>query len=561
MKFNLRIVSVFLVFFLFCAVTFAQETVTAVPANDFLNSIGVNSSIVTRGENLIQTKTSAGYLGIRWFRSSPPDGTTLRNGHFVDLYNSGFRFSFALNGHGDPDAKNNYMGGIPFIIEKTKSCIAALGTSDAIVALEGCNEPNNWGILYQGEYGAGEYDSGHPGPYSWKPLARYQRDFYAAVKADPILKDIPVWSASDMGAAWENVGLHFLEIPENAEGVDPEFPAGTKYADFACIHNYFGALSIVNNHTWRASSPTDNVQNGLYQHHGLTWNKKYVGYTNEQLETLPRVTTETGTTISSSVTEEQQALLFLSCYLSQFKRGFKYTAMYILRDRSDESRNQTYGFYKTDYTPRRGAHYMHNLTSILHDNSSAMNLKQLTYSINPVRPSTVHELLLQKSDGTLLLVVWGERYANGSVPDNITIQFDRSFSKINVYNPAQYKNDDEGIGMRPIAIYENVNSVSLSILNNPFILEFEPTISGLKSVSEKTSVTSIFPNPFGKSIDVQSLEEMKNVTIFDSTGKIVYFSENLTGNSIDLSNLSKGMYFIRLITNNNTIENHKAIKL
>jgi len=56
---------------------------------------------------------------------------------------------------------------------------------------------------------------------------------------------------------------------------------------------------------------------------------------------LPRVTTETGTTItqptdpdysnpSRRITDEDQALMYLSCYLSQFKQGFKYTAMYIL---------------------------------------------------------------------------------------------------------------------------------------------------------------------------------------------------------------------------------------
>jgi hypothetical protein len=547
---------------LFAAGLQAQETVQAVPANDFLQSIGVNTSIAVRGEVFTTTKACAAYLGVRWFRSSPPDGSSMRVAHYKDLYNNaGIRFSFAINGKGDRHAGNNYLGGIPFIIAQSKAVIAEIGTTDALIALEGCNEPNNWGILYQGEYGAGKYDTSHPGPYSWKPMARYQRDFYAAVKADPVLKDIPVWSASDMGAAWENVGLHFLTIPEGAEGVDPEFPAGTSYADKACIHNYFGSTTIYNNHTWRMASPTDNVQNGLYQHHGLTWRGKYVGYTAEQLETLPRVSTETGTTINTGFTEEYQALMSLSCYLSQFKRGFSHTAMYILRDRSDESGNQTYGFYQTDYTPRRSAHYLHNLTTILNDNTSTGSLKQLTYSVSPVRPSTVHELLLQKSNGTLMLVVWGERYATGSQPDNITIQFGQTFKTIHVYNPAQYKSDDTSIGTRPVATYANANAVPIAVLNHPFILELIPESTSIHPIATPKPATAIFPNPFRGSLNVESTEGIRHVSIADLNGQTLYRTSDPEEGKLHLSHLNRGVYLVRITTKNNTVETHKAVKL
>lgn len=66
--------------------------------------------------------------------------------------------------------------------------------------------------------------------------------------------------------------------------------------------------------------------------------------TDEELEALPRVTTETGSTISDAVTEEMQGLLYMSLYLAQFAQGFDYTAMYLLTDRRDESGNQSFGF-------------------------------------------------------------------------------------------------------------------------------------------------------------------------------------------------------------------------
>ena len=67
------------------------------------------------------------------------------------------------------------------------------------------------------------------------------------------------------------------------------------------------------------------------------------------------MTTETGCTIDGPITEEIQALNLLSMYLDQFKRGWSHTAVYLLRDRTDEGGNQSFGFFKPDYTPRKAA--------------------------------------------------------------------------------------------------------------------------------------------------------------------------------------------------------------
>ena len=105
--------------------------------------------------------------------------------------------------------------------------------------------------------------------------------------------------------------------------------------------------------TWNASDPSSACRvDGLYGNNGVTWSKGYRGYTEEECMRLRKVTTETGTTIDEVVTEEIQGLMYMSCYLAQYARGWEYTSMYILRDRSDESGNQTFGFYTTDYTPR-----------------------------------------------------------------------------------------------------------------------------------------------------------------------------------------------------------------
>ena len=83
-----------------------------------------------------------------------------------------------------------------------------LAAADALVALEGPNEPNNWGITYQGQAGGRNL--------SWLPVAKLQRDLYRAVKSDPVLKTYPVWSITEGGAETDDVGLQFLTIPAGA---------------------------------------------------------------------------------------------------------------------------------------------------------------------------------------------------------------------------------------------------------------------------------------------------------------------------------------------------------
>ena len=102
-----------------------------------------------------------------------------------------------------------------------------LATAGAILAIEGNNEPNNWGVRYEGHVGGRNE--------SWLPVAKLQRDLCQGVRNDPILRDCPVWNITESGAQTDNVGLQFLTVPD---GADTLMPAGTAYADYANCHNY-----------------------------------------------------------------------------------------------------------------------------------------------------------------------------------------------------------------------------------------------------------------------------------------------------------------------------------
>jgi hypothetical protein len=358
----------------------------------------------------------------------------------IDLHKqTGVRFSWSPGSGGSDVAK---------LIDTARQMAAA----GALLAFEGPNEPNNWGVTYQGQAGGGHAPS-------WLPVAKLQSDLYKAVKSDPVLKGYPVWGISENGAETDNVGLQFLTIPK---GADCLMPDGTKYADYANVHNYIyhpNSPGLDDNKTWNAADPTSACKvDGLYGEYGLTWAHHYPGYSAADLLTLPRVTTETGTTIGGVVTEDIQALNLLSMYLDQFKRGWSYTSVYLLRDRSDEAGNQKFGFYKTDYTPRKAAVYLHNLTTILADRGSQSKPGRLAYSI-PNEPATVHDMLLQKSDGTFDLAVWDEQVSGTS---DVTVNLGGTHALVEVYDPT--------IGTAPVQTLRNTKSLTLTLSNHPDII-------------------------------------------------------------------------------------------
>jgi hypothetical protein len=436
-------------FALLCAVTATAQTPAksepspAIPTADFLDSIGIDTTFPDRGQPLDKTVEMIKYVGFRWVRGgieglSDKGPTTVQT--YVDLNKkTGVRFSWGLVSGGTNLTK---------LIDSAKK----LAEADALLSFEGNNEPNNWGVTYQGEKGGGKAPS-------WLAVAKLQRDLYAAVKSDVVLKKYPVWSISENGAQRDNVGLQFLTIPKGAGTLLPE---GTKFADYANVHNYVyhpSSPGLMDNRTWNAADPGPACKvDGLYGNYGRTWAKHFPGYSEKELLTLPKVTTETGCTIGGPVTEEIHGLNLLSMYLDQYKRGWKNTSVYILRDRTDEGGNQKFGFYDRDYKPRKAAVYLHNLTMILADNGAARKPGQLRYAI-PTQPATVHDMLLQNSDGTFRLVIWDERVKG---EDRVTVEFGEEHATAKVYDPT--------VGTEPAQSLTNVRSLPLTLTDHPLIV-------------------------------------------------------------------------------------------
>jgi hypothetical protein len=298
------------------------------------------------------------------------------------------------------------------------------------------------------------------------PVALFQRDLYRTVKSDAKLQGIPIFQSSESGGSEpDNVGLQFLSIPAGAGTLMPD---GTNYADFANTHNYLianGFTQPVNNDAWSAAAPGpgEGPYDGLYSEYGLTWHKGFIGYSTAALSALPRVTTETGwfTQGNYAISEDQQGKLFLNLFLAQYKRGWSYTFIYMLRD--DPNRGY-WGLFHTDYSPKLSAVYLHNLTAILADNVN-FTPSSLNYSI-PSEPATVHDLLIQKSNGIFELAVWDERVSERvTVADTVTVNLGATISTVNLYDPT--------LSAAPTQTLTYVASVQLTLTDHPIIIEMK----------------------------------------------------------------------------------------
>ena len=404
--------------------------VVSVGADDFLSSLGVNTHVdqgVPAGSYISPLR----YLGIRNIR----DGG--RNSSQTRLINreTGVRLDFINNG-----------GDLGFAISTGKE----LAASGALMAFEGPNEANNFPITYNGQTGGGSQ--------SWTTVAQFQQALYAAVKADPDLRRYPVFAPSEAGAETDNVGLQYLTIPN---GAGAAFPDGTKYADYANVHNYVsGTRGIyIDNQAWNAADPTVNGPwDGLFVEYGITWRHHFQGYPNDVLLTLPRVTTETGWgSLNGIGGERTQGAVLVNTYLAQFKRGWRYTFIYQLRDGEGGGGDQ--GLFNSKSTPKLAATYIHNLTSILADKMHVASPGSLNYSIVD-QPATVHDLLIQKSTGEFELVIWGEK-VTGS--DNVTVNFGLNYPKVNIY--------DVTVGANPTQTLTDSSSVSLNLTDHALIIE------------------------------------------------------------------------------------------
>lgn len=88
------------------------------------------------------------------------------------------------------------------------------------------------------------------------------------------------------------------------------------------------------------------------------------------------------------------------------------------------------------------------------------------------------------------------------------------------------------------------------IVTNTYITTVQNVLSTSEMVSKNNEV-SIYPNPVKEVLNIQSKNEIVKAEIYDASGRILS-SASVKGNSMNVSELAKGNYIIKLSTKNKT---------
>jgi hypothetical protein len=424
----------------------------AMRANDFLNTLGAGTHLVQGIEDYRTIIAGIRYTGIRNIRE--------------DASHDASRYAALCSIH---SATGALVDQLPIVdadsrnIQDTQIEYEALATCGALLEAEGPNEPNNFPFKYLGK----TCSSGE----SFAPCARYMADEYAMIKGDPKLASYPVVDLTEPGAEPDNTGLQFLTIPS---GQGTSMPAGTKFADVANLHNYVlgnGQTAVSDNQAWKAeSTPSNGPWDGLEgEYCRETWRRHYAAAPMIQC-TMPKVTTETGWP-STTISPDQQGKLMVNVYLSAARLGWQHTFIYLLFD-EPQAGNAGYGFFKQSHgaaalQPKPLGTYTHNLTTILRDSTSHFQVGSVDYSI-PNEPSTIHDLLMEKSNGTYELVIWDDRPV-GEATDNVTVNFGASYPSVKVY--------DITVGTTAIQNMSDTSAVPLTLTDHALIVELRSQVA------------------------------------------------------------------------------------
>lgn len=411
------------------AYTLASTPPAAERASDFLTSLGVdvhldfwNTSYGLpngQGGNTALVASSLAYLGIHTIRIGIPTADTLVE--MQTLAADGIKFDVLM-----PSASSTAL--LPSQI----SAIDSLAGS--VVAIEGPNETNL------------------TTDFSWNnqtgdvAAASYQKALYTAVKADPTLSHTSVY----------NLTLGGVGLPAY-QGLG-DLSASTTDGN---VHVYF--------------------QNGLPPASTIQY---ALSLANASTPTNPTVITETNYTsapgIKGSVSLDVQARYDLDLLMDATKDGVQATFVYELLDEQTDP-NQTnnedhYGLFNADGSPKEAATAIHNLTSILADNTTAAGTFQtgaLGYTVAGM-PASGDSLVLEKSNGAFDIVLWAEpEIWNVATSTQIaapirqvTVTLGNQVSQIMVYDPLS--------GTTPIATYAATSTVTVSLTDHPVVIEVTP---------------------------------------------------------------------------------------
>ena len=505
--------------------------------NDFLSMIGVRGDIGSLAS--IYTSNSANvvkdfqFVGARnWRDSLAATSSATGLGVLQALASNGaakFLMFVPNTGTLTPQTLN--------VTQLVANCatVAAMA-ANCLIAIEGPENAIAWPINYKGNTGGGP--SG-----SYFAVANFQSDFFTAINANNTLAPINVLSPTEVGQENENVGLQYSMIPVGS-GVTL-FPANTSYYDAENIRFYPNinqntelSYSTVNGNIIDSQLKNDfvkTIRNG--------WSGNSFNYVKASQRYIAEYGFPTGT--GTAVTDPTRGKLYLNTLFNAFLDQYKAVSIYQLYDEGGGT-----GLMAAAGTPTTSGTYLHNLTTILADNSAnaaTVVPGQLIYSVNGL-PGTGRTAAFQKSNGHYVLAVWNNVHdynlqSNTAITVNavnVQITFGTSnaafLSTINVYDPT--------LGTNPTSQNNivNVSSVTIALTDYPILIDLTP----LTNLSESASLTTIVA---ANANTTQIVDADLNVWNLANPAQQVILNGNLLANTGSVFEL---LYFDHVVYQENT---------
>jgi Ca2+-binding RTX toxin-like protein len=419
----------------------------ATRAEDLLDTIGINTHFghgFAAGQNYatpVKDAAALAYIGVDRVRDHLPSNATEWR-YFDAAAKAGITFNLIVNKSSTP-AQNVAI--LKEVVTKYPG---------AVHSVEGMNEVDLNPISYAGKTGLAAADA-------------WQAELFRLVNADPVLKDIPVY----------NYTLGHGAPTNNAD-----------HSDVANYHGYRGA----------GDQPVA----------GIDW---HVNPLKVAAKGKPMVVTETGYFTNpkwndwQGVDELSAAKMILNHVMRADETGVMESYFYQLLDQgsvdgSKSGRENFFGFFKADWSPKPAATAMHNFQAILNDtgsNTETFNTGSLNYTVSGLSSTTGGTKLLQKSDGTFDLVVWDEPdiwdQANdkpiAAATKNVTVSLGATYGTVKIFDPLK--------GKTAIQTFSNVDKVSLSVTDHPLIVEVS---NGTASTPAPTPAPAPSPTPVATKI-------------------------------------------------------------
>ncbi|WP_165453864.1 T9SS type A sorting domain-containing protein [Hyunsoonleella flava] len=188
------------------------------------------------------------------------------------------------------------------------------------------------------------------------------------------------------------------------------------------------------------------------------------------------------------------------------------------------------------------------------------NSDKYFFSTSPCDTSS-GEIILDKENATFTFLIIGTTLGGCNEESGDKSQL---LQEIVTKHNDFYNFYNSGTSFRYQILEENENAPKTLVLinsNNDSATYFIDVLS----LSGNTSVSSfsIHPNPVQDNITITSKVSIENAhcTILNISGKIIKSYNGLNENTINVSALEKGMYFIKITTDNTTVITKKFVKI